>query len=140
MPEFDQHEVIRRVVTCLRCGEEGVYTLDVQRGDFRYECACTELLAPSIHTGPVGPGELRVCTLPHRMAGLRPSRQTLSVGVRGRLWRQLWHCELGVVLNSGNDYVAVRYEHPHLQFWAQSFEPAYYALTGEFWRSEEGGQ
>jgi hypothetical protein len=139
MPAFEPTgEAIRRVVTCARCGEEGVYILDLLRGDFSYECPCTEIFAPSIHTGPVGPGELRVCTLPHRMLPVRPSRRTLSIGVRGRLWRQLWHCELGAVSHSGNDYLAVRYENPHLQTWAGNFEQAYYSLTGEIWRPEEG--
>jgi hypothetical protein len=138
MPGFDEPEVIERTVLCRRCEQPGMYRLDVGTGDFSFECPCTEIEIAAIHTGP-NVGEIRCCTQPGRMISrIRPSRRTLTTGVHGRLWRELWRCPEGSILQSGHDFVAVMASEDRRQLWFDSFEAAFYQLTNHPW--PEGGR
>jgi hypothetical protein len=137
MPSFNEDEIIRRTVQCTRCQQPATYTLDIAHGNFSYVCECTMIEAPEIHTGPNGPGEIRLMTLPGRMIGIRPSRRLLSKS-RGRLWREVWRCEQGVIVGSGADFVTIPNDEAKPQFWAHSFEESYMQLVGQPWRPEGG--
>jgi hypothetical protein len=135
MPAFEPTgKIIHRVVTCARCQQQGRYRLDLGSGDFFYECECTSLEIPAIHTNPNGPSEICCVTQPSRMVGLRPSRRTLSVGPHGRLFRERWRCEAGIILQSGADFVTISSAEGRQQFWAQSFEQAFFELSGQPWQ------
>jgi hypothetical protein len=139
MPHDDDYEVITRIVRCVRCQGEGLYTLDVGRGDFSYTCDCTTIQAPEIHLGPNGPGEIRCTTLPSRMIGIRHSRRMLTTGQGGRLWREVWRCAEGTILQSGPNFVAILATEDRRQIWFDSFGAAFSLLTNQPWRPPEGG-
>jgi hypothetical protein len=136
MPSYEPAEVIERLVTCSRCEREGRYRLDLGSGHFLYECECTSLEIPGIHTHPNGP-EIRCVTQPSAMLGIRASRRLLSVGRHGRLFRERWKSQEGIIVQSGPDFVVVPNAEGRQQFWAKSFEQAFTELTGRPW---EGGE
>jgi hypothetical protein len=139
MPSYSENELFERVVLCTRCQQQGRYRLDLGNGDFFYQCECTSLEITAIHTDPNGPGTIRCCTLPHRMVGLRPSRRLLSVGPRGRLFRERWRSREGAILQAGEDFVTVFHEDGR-QVWSKDFGFSYTLLTGLLWQSERGGK
>jgi hypothetical protein len=138
MPAFEPTgEIIRRVVTCARCQQQGRYRLDLGSGDFFYECECTSLEIPAIHTDLNGPGAISCVTQPNRMIGIRPSRRLLSVGPHGRLWREVWRSEQGTIVHNAGDFVVIPKGEGKQQFWTRSFEASFMQLVGRPW---EGGE
>jgi hypothetical protein len=131
MPNFDEPETVYRTALCAHCETLGHGQWSPQEGTFEWQCACTEIALCGL-TAENGPGEVRVCTLPHRMVGIRPSRRLLSLS-RGRVWRQVWRSPEGSIVQSGADYVAVPNAEGRQQFWTTDFEQAFYELTGTRW-------
>jgi hypothetical protein len=137
MPSFDEPETVYRTALCARCETLGSGQWNPQEGTFEWRCGCTEISLTGI-TKPDGPGEVRVCTLPHRLISLRPCRRLLSMS-RGRLWREVWRDQNGVILESGSDYVTI-FEQDGRQVWSKDFSFSFTLLTGDIWRPEEGAE
>jgi hypothetical protein len=132
MPSFDEPETVCRTALCARCETLGSGHWNPQEGTFEWRCECCVITLTGI-TKLVGPDEIRCCTLPYRMVGLRPSSRLLSVGIHGRLWREVWPCPEGVIVQSGGDFVSVWNANDRAQFWAHSFAEAYGQLIGKPW-------
>jgi hypothetical protein len=135
MPDSNEFEVVLRAAFCERCETLGTGRWDPQAGTFEWCCACTEISLTGI-TKQDGPGELRCVTQSARMVGIRPSRRLISMS-RGRIWREVWRCEQGIILQCAKDFVTIL-EQDGRQIWSTDFSFSFTLLTGQPWRPEGG--
>jgi hypothetical protein len=93
MGDFGFDELITREVICERCGLPGLYSLDTEKGDFAYQCACCKVTISAIHVASDGPSaHLRLIRSNFRRPGpmlwwLGRSRIRSSDGA---IWREVW--------------------------------------------------
>jgi hypothetical protein len=122
------------VAWCHRCETQQEQWRSDDGDQFRFRCNCTALEVSGLTQSPNGPTSACV-TYPGQVKGIRPSRRLLTVGPRGRLFREVWRSPEGVIIHSGDDYVVVPNAEGRQQFWANSFTQAFCVLTGRAWHA-----
>jgi hypothetical protein len=118
---------------CERCETQQEQWRSDDGDVFRAHCECTDFQVTGLTKSSNGPTVGSVI-FPSKVKGIRYSRRLLTVGRHGRLWRECWRGETGVILQSGSDYVAILAGEDHRQVWFASFEGAYYQLVGKPWQ------
>jgi hypothetical protein len=121
---------------CQRCDSQQTQWISNDGDRFTAHCHCTDVEVSGLTCSPNGP-TMGAVTRPEQIKGLRHSRRLISVGRHGRLWREIWRCSEGVILESGSDFVAI-VNRDGQQLWHTNFEAAFYQLTGQIWRTEGG--